>query len=120
MAHMEGTIGYDMQHNVQVQRSHDTSGFSKVTLRKICWVNSVQFQRLTDMTWVGLSSTEEDARIYHFVHILVALRKSLSKLKTFYMDVANAGIPTLSQTDPHPRFFPHPTTFSQDNCTFHF
>ena len=25
----------------QVQRSHDTSGISEVTLRKICWVNSV-------------------------------------------------------------------------------
>jgi hypothetical protein len=84
------------------------------------FTDKVIVQRLTDMTWVGLSSTEEDARVYHFARILVALRKSLSKLKTFYMDVANAGIPTLSQTDPHPRFFPHPTTFSEDNRTFHF
>ena len=43
---MEGTIGYDMWHNVQVQRSHDTLGFSEVTLRKIWWVNSVQCSSL--------------------------------------------------------------------------
>ena len=84
------------------------------------FTDKVIVQRLTDMTWVGLSSTEEDARVYHFARILVALRKSLNKLSTFYMDVANAGIPTLSQTGPHPRFFPHPTTFSQDGRTFHF
>jgi hypothetical protein len=84
------------------------------------FTDKVIVQRLTNMTWAGLSSPEEDARVYRFARILVALRKSLSKLQTFYMDVANAGIPTLSQTNPHPRFFPHPTTFSQDNRTFRF
>jgi hypothetical protein len=36
-------------------------------------------QRLTDMRWMALSSTEEDNQVYHNARVLIALRECLKK-----------------------------------------
>jgi hypothetical protein len=82
--------------------------------------DKVIVQRLTDMVWMGLSSTEEDARVYHVTRVFIALRQSLKNLKVYYSNIQNANIPKLSPYLAHPRFFPYPTTFSRDNQTFQF
>jgi hypothetical protein len=57
------------------------------------FTDRVIVQRITDMAWVGLSSTEEDPRVYHFARMLVALRMSLNQLQEFYTNIPNAGFP---------------------------
>jgi hypothetical protein len=67
-------------------------------------------QRLTDMRWMALASTEEDVRIYHNARVLVALRRSLSNLATFYEGLRHQYTP-FDDDKPHPRYFPYPTSF---------
>jgi len=66
-------------------------------------------QRLTDMRWMALSSTEEDNRVYVNARVLVALRKCLVKLQAFYLGLQD--IPPFVANEPHPRYFPYPTSF---------
>ena len=61
------------------------------------------------MRWMGLSSTEEDSRVYHNARVFVALRKSLAKLIDFYQNLEH--VPPLAPNQPHPRFFPYPNSF---------
>ncbi|KIM45752.1 hypothetical protein M413DRAFT_442362 [Hebeloma cylindrosporum] len=71
-------------------------------------------QRLTDMRWNALSSTEEDSRIYHNARVFIALRQCLVKLQDFYEGIQD--VPPLVQNQPHPRYFPYPTSFTaRDN-----
>ncbi|KAI9431857.1 hypothetical protein H4582DRAFT_2198395, partial [Lactarius indigo] len=69
-------------------------------------------QRLTDMRWMALSSTEEDNRVYHNARVFVALRDCLSKLETFYKTLDG---PSFVANQPHPRYFPYPTSFTSDD-----
>jgi hypothetical protein len=48
------------------------------------FTDKIIVQRLTDLIWVGHSSTEEDARVYHFARVLNALRTCLLELQTYY------------------------------------
>ncbi|KAH9052698.1 hypothetical protein EDB87DRAFT_1715971 [Lactarius vividus] len=52
-------------------------------------------QRLTDMKWMALSSTEEDIRVYYNA-------KSLD----------GASAPRFVANEPHPRYFPYLTSFT--------
>ncbi|KAH9011178.1 hypothetical protein EDB83DRAFT_372957 [Lactarius deliciosus] len=70
-------------------------------------------QRLTDMRWMVLSSTEEDIRVYHNARVFVALRNCLSKLEFFYKRVDGASPFVANQ--PHPRYFPYPTSFTAED-----
>ena len=72
-------------------------------------------QRLTDMKWMALSSTEEDNRVYLNARVLVALRECLVKLKAFYLGLQD--IPPFVANEPHPRYFPYPTSFKAENGT---
>jgi len=75
------------------------------------FTDKVIVQRLTDMRWNVLSSTEEDARVYHNARVLISLRKCLVKLVAFYKDLPDQDIPPLVANKPHPRYFPYPTSF---------
>jgi hypothetical protein len=73
-------------------------------------------QRLTDMRWMALSSMEEDSRVYHNARILVALRKCLKLLQKYYQDVDSTS-PPFVPNQPHPRYFPYPTSFTTGDGT---
>jgi hypothetical protein len=65
---------------------------------------------------MALSSTEEDGRVYHNARVLIALRKCLKELKLFYETINSKFIP-LVPNEPHPRYFPYPTSFTAGNGT---
>ncbi|KAG5639090.1 hypothetical protein H0H81_007034 [Sphagnurus paluster] len=77
-------------------------------------------QRPTDMMWIGLSSTNEDARTHRFARTIMALRQSLQDLDTHYTEISTAEIPSLDGYRPRPRFYPYPTSFLQDVKVTHF
>ena len=57
---------------------------------------------------------EEDSRVYHNARVLISLRECLVKLHAFYKGLQNAGlqdVPPFVANKPHPRYFPHPTSF---------
>ena len=58
---------------------------------------------------MALSSTEEDDRVYFNTRVLVALRKCLVKLQDFYLGLQD--IPPFVPNEPHPRYYPYPTSF---------
>ncbi|KAH9062330.1 hypothetical protein EDB87DRAFT_1559239 [Lactarius vividus] len=69
-------------------------------------------QRLTDMKWMALSSTEEDIRVYYNAKVFVALRNCLLKLEKFYKSLDGASAPRFVANEPHPRYFPYLTSFT--------
>ncbi|KAF9482613.1 hypothetical protein BDN70DRAFT_801214 [Pholiota conissans] len=76
-------------------------------------------QRLTDMKWMALSSTEEDARIYHNARLFIALRQCLAELKTYYEGLGS--VPPCEANEPHPRYYPYPSSYtSNDGTLVHF
>jgi len=74
-------------------------------------------QRLTEMRWMAVSSTEEDGRVYENARILVALRESLKKLQIYYEGVVRSECPPLVPNEPHPRYFPYRTSFASEDET---
>ena len=64
---------------------------------------------------MGLSSTEEDNRVYSNARVLVALRECLVKLQDFYLGLQD--IPPFVANKPHPRYFPYPTSFKAKDGT---
>ncbi|KAF8162555.1 hypothetical protein B0H34DRAFT_651171 [Crassisporium funariophilum] len=73
------------------------------------FTDKIIVQRLTDMRWMALSSTEEDFRVYHNARVFIALRKCLVKLQDFYQGLDD--VPPFVANKPHPRYFPYPTSF---------
>ena len=73
------------------------------------FTDKVIVQRLTDMKWIVLSSTEESERARNLAKVLVALRKCIEKLCEFYLDKQN--LPPFVPDEPHPRYFPYPKSF---------
>jgi hypothetical protein len=74
----------------------------------------VIIQRLTDFRWTAISSTVEHTRTTNIARILVALRECLDELKKYYSSLPNADIPRLCPDEPHPRFYPYPTSYISD------
>jgi len=67
------------------------------------------------MRWNALSSTEEDSRVYHNARVLIALHECLVKLHAFYQGLQDVGpqdVPLFVANEPHPRYFPYPTSFT--------
>jgi len=73
------------------------------------FTDKIIVQRLTDMKWIALSSTEESERARNLAKVLVALRKCIEKLREFYFDQLN--LPPFVPDKPHPRYFPYPKSF---------
>lgn len=84
------------------------------------FTDKVIVQRLTDMMLIAHSATYEDARVYQLAQVLTALRESLLDLETFYKALSSQDIPQLKPNEPHPRFFPYPTSFPEGNETVRF
>jgi hypothetical protein len=78
------------------------------------FTDKVIVQHMTGFRWMAVSSTEEDIRIYHNARVLVALRICLKKLEEFYKTL---DPPSFYDHQPHPRYFPHPTSFTSENGT---
>ena len=64
---------------------------------------------------MALSSTEEDNRVYFNARVLVALRKCLVRLQDF--NLGPQDIPPFVANEPHPRYFPYPTSFKAKDGT---
>jgi serine/threonine protein kinase len=80
------------------------------------FTDKIIVQRLTDLMWVGHSSTEEDARVYRFGRVLNALRICLGKLQTYYGKIGDVkDISPISPDRTHPRFYPYPLSFTDEN-----
>jgi len=77
------------------------------------FTDKIIVQRLTDMRWMGMSSTEEDSRVYYNARVFVALRQCLNDIPDFYRGLRNT--PQLQPNEPHPRYFPYPTSFTDEN-----
>jgi hypothetical protein len=58
--------------------------------------------------------SEEEARILHITRKFVALRKCLDELNEFYYGLHNDTIPGVHLDKPHPRFYPCPTSYTDD------
>jgi hypothetical protein len=81
--------------------------------------DKVIVQRLTDLRWMAISSTEEDDRVYHNAKALVALRRCLENLRKYY-ETLNYSEPPFIPRLPHPRYFPYPTSFTVNNTSTQF
>ena len=79
------------------------------------FTDKVIVQRLTDMKWIALSSTEESERAGNLAKVLVALRKCIEQLRKFYLDEQN--FPPFVPDKPHPRYFPYPKSFPSPGGT---
>lgn len=79
-------------------------------------------QRLTDLMWIGHSSTHEEPRVHRLARVFVALRNGLNQLHHYYTKVTTADIPIFNVLQPHPRNYPYPTSFidSASNKILHF
>jgi Protein kinase domain len=76
------------------------------------FTDKVIVQRLTDMRWMALSSTEEDNRIYHNARVLIALRKCLKTLEIYYKNLNDSKPTPIVDGKTHPRLYPYPTSFT--------
>ncbi|KAF8178430.1 hypothetical protein BJ912DRAFT_665438 [Pholiota molesta] len=81
------------------------------------FTDKVIVQRLTDMMWIAQSSTYEDSRAYRFAQTMVALRESLLVLKEYYKKLIEDDVPKFTMHEPHPRFYPYPTSCEVDSLT---
>jgi len=50
----------------------------------------------------------------------VALRRSIHELEIFYKDISDPKNPPLTPGHTHPRFYPYPTSFTENGKTTHF
>ncbi|KAJ7572474.1 hypothetical protein C8J56DRAFT_975816 [Mycena floridula] len=70
-------------------------------------------QRLTDLMWIGNSSTLNDAHCYRIARVLYSLTCSLGRLRQYYV--------TLPSTNPSSsRFFPSPNSFPSSGTIIYF
>ena len=84
------------------------------------FTDKVIVQRLTDLMWCAHSTTEEDPRVYRLARVLVALRRSIHELEKFYKEISDPKNPPLTPGHTHPRFYPYPTSFTENGKTVHF
>ncbi|GJJ08153.1 hypothetical protein Clacol_002361 [Clathrus columnatus] len=73
------------------------------------FADKVIVQRLTDIHWFGISSTEEDKRLWANTQTLLVLRESLKQLASFYQNSLADIRPWVP--GPHPRLYPYPTSY---------
>ncbi|KAK0463243.1 uncharacterized protein EV420DRAFT_1523465 [Desarmillaria tabescens] len=69
-------------------------------------------QRLTDFIWLGTSPVINDAQCIRVAGVLRALKAGVRILNDYYRDLVHLP---LSSNAHHPRFFPFPTSFLNDN-----
>ena len=79
------------------------------------FTDKIIVQRLTDLMWVGHSSTEEDVRVYRFARVLNALRTCILELQTYHDKIGAAQNLSLVPGHTHRRFYPYPTFFIDQN-----
>ncbi|KAI0245532.1 hypothetical protein BJV78DRAFT_1262434 [Lactifluus subvellereus] len=77
-------------------------------------------QRLADTRWMALLSTEEDTRVYYNARVLIALRNCLQGLQKYYNDLKLVPRFPISPNKPHPRYYPHLTSFTKGGTITHF
>ncbi|KAH7903334.1 hypothetical protein BJ138DRAFT_1096518 [Hygrophoropsis aurantiaca] len=79
-------------------------------------------QPLTDFIHLPTRSTHDNDHFFRFARILYALKESLVRLNAWYQGVANIKPfdPSAPNGRLHPRFFPSPDTFKQDDALVKF
>ena len=68
-------------------------------------------QRLTSLEWLGMGRVFEGGHLYHIAQIFHSLRAALQELDTFYDELKQRDL-KLVDGQPHPRFYPYHTTFT--------
>ena len=68
-------------------------------------------QRLTGLEWIGMGHTFEDKNLYRVAQIFSSIHKALRELEDFYDELEKQDL-KLVKGEPHPRFFPYHTTFT--------
>jgi len=81
------------------------------------FTDKIIVQRLTPFRWMGISSTEEDHQIYDNARVFVTLCECIKKLKEFHK---TANPPPFHPNQLQPCYFPYPSSFSENDTTFHF
>ncbi|KAG5653608.1 hypothetical protein H0H81_011980 [Sphagnurus paluster] len=79
-------------------------------------------QRLTDMLWIGQSSTHQDNRVRHLARVLLAVRESVRELADFYRNDI-PSIPTFNKNRldiAYSRFYPYAKSFHQGERKINF
>jgi hypothetical protein len=64
--------------------------------------------------------TFQDSRVYRLARVLVALRRCVHQLEIFYKDISDPKNPPLTPGHAYPRFYPYPTSFTENGKTVHF
>ncbi|EGN91906.1 hypothetical protein SERLA73DRAFT_118067 [Serpula lacrymans var. lacrymans S7.3] len=77
----------------------------------VVWTDRFIVQRLTDIMWLGEARTYEDGHLYQLARTFTALRHCQNSLNTFYDDLLMHDDLVLIPNEPHPRYFPYPTSF---------
>ncbi|KAF8638436.1 hypothetical protein AX17_002218 [Amanita inopinata Kibby_2008] len=81
-------------------------------------------QRLTDMIWIGHTSTHQETRVMQLARVFAALRECTRKLKNFYKHIIDhkSELPEINikVVQPHPRLYPYPTSFMENGQTVEF
>lgn len=66
-------------------------------------------QRLIDMKWIGKGQVFEDEHAYRLAQVFESLRIACVELEEFYTRIRSSKV---VPTEPHPRFFPSCTQFT--------
>ena len=84
------------------------------------FTDKVVVQTLTDMMWIGLSSSSERGRIHRFARVMMAMRQNLPKIQNYYERISSADIPPFNEGSPHLRFYPYPTFLIENGEVVYF
>ncbi|KDQ06133.1 hypothetical protein BOTBODRAFT_121863 [Botryobasidium botryosum FD-172 SS1] len=67
-------------------------------------------QRLTDVHWAAHSSTYDDKQVVRLAQFFCALSESVNELRAYYEQDTDS-IPSFEPVQPHPRYYPYPTSY---------
>jgi hypothetical protein len=77
------------------------------------WTDKFIVQPLVDVGFAGDPSVYEDGRVYKIARIFQSLKLAIDTLEEYYHKINKCKNLELKDGNPHPRFFPYPTTFSE-------
>jgi hypothetical protein len=83
----------------------------------VVWTDKFIVQPLVDIGFAGDPSMHEDGRVYNIARIFQSLGLAIDTLEEYYHEINKDGNLQLKLNEPHPRFFPYPTTFSEYGTT---
>ncbi|KAF8654708.1 hypothetical protein AX16_003459 [Volvariella volvacea WC 439] len=77
------------------------------------FTDKIIVQRLTDYLWTGRAKTFEQDHVYRVARSLFALQQCLGGLADWYRNLSSVS--PLVPNEPHPRYFPYPNTYIEED-----